>query len=212
MNKLKEACIISHEHWTNDIEKTIKNNNIEIPSIEMPNKDNITQISDKNRHQKKTLRSPVIKIILVAAILFTLLLSVCAFSPFKDFVVEFFDDYNLFTNSISETYYPKGIEITNLPEDFIMIEEEINSLNMFQKYECGEKSFIILKSTPNTSHQISNTYSDVVVFYNKNIKYSLYELTDETTEIIWLTDKYLYIMLGYNLTNEEMIKIAKNIE
>ena len=33
MNKLQEACIISHEHWLNEIEQSIASIDIDIPEI-----------------------------------------------------------------------------------------------------------------------------------------------------------------------------------
>ena len=38
MNKLQEACIISHEHWLKEIEKNIESLNIDKPEINIPEK------------------------------------------------------------------------------------------------------------------------------------------------------------------------------
>lgn len=215
MSVFKEACIISHENWIRDIENEINANNIDIPNIKIPDikKDNLIKIYDtKNKKKKVFNKTKIIKIILVAAVLFAALLSVYAFSPFKDFVVEFFEDYNLFSSNILETRNTKDIKITNLPEGFVLVEESVNNLVILQKYKYNEKSFIITKNTPNSEHCISNTYPEEHIFYNNDIKYSLFQLTEETTEVVWLTDRYAYILVGHGLKNEEMIEIAKNIE
>lgn len=216
MNKLQEACIISHEHWLKEIEKTIESLNIDIPEIKIPEKtkNKVLSIKDskpKNR-KNRSIKSRVIKILIIAAIIASLLMVATAFSPFKDFVVEFFEDYNLFTTDILDTHYPKNIDVSYIPEGFVLVEENNGDISALKKYECGEKTFVVLKNTPNTSHQISNTYTKTDVFYSENIKYNLFELTDNSIEIIWLTDEYLYVLFGYNMTNEELIKIAKNIK
>ena len=215
MNVLKEACIISHERWINNIENEIKNNNIEIPDIKIPNtkKDNIIKINNVKDTKKRNInKNKLIKIIFIAAVLLAALLSVCAFSPFKSFVVEFFDDYNLFINNTYEMHYPNEIEITNLSKGFILVDERFEKLFIMKEYRYNEKSFIILKNTPDTYFQISNTYPEEIIFYNNDIKYMLLNLTDDCTEVVWLTDEYSYVLTGYNMTNEEIMEIAKNIK
>ena len=213
MNKLQEACIISHKHWIESIDKSL-DPNLKIPNIKIPHKESkIINIKDlEGKSKKKFIKSQVVRIILIASVLFALLISVCAFSPFKDFVVEFFEDYNLFTSNVAETNHPKKIELKYVPEGYALVEEDVNSLTVLQKYQCGDKFFIVTKNTPNSKHRISNTYSDEKIFYQNDIKYSLLQLTDKTTEIVWLTDEYAYLLVGNCLENEELIKIAKNIK
>lgn len=215
MNKLQEACIISHEHWLNEIEQSIASIDIEIPEIKIPEKakEKILSIKDYKTENKKNrvIGKKVIKILIIAAIIISLLMSVSAFTPFREFVIEFFDDYNLFTNNIYEMHYPKGIEITNLPEGFVLIGEDVGKRIIMQEYKCDEKSFIISKNTPDTHFQVSNEYLEEIFFYDNDIQYSLFVLTNKCTEIIWLTDEYSYVLTGFNMTNEEMIELAKSI-
>ena len=210
MNKLKEACIISHQHWLNDLEQTLASIDIEIPEIKVPKKakEKIAPITKKNSKISKK----AIKVLIIAAIIMALFMTVSAFTPFKDFVVEFFSDYNLFTSNVEKTNHPKKIELKYVPEGYVLVEEDVNNLTILQKYQCGDKFFIITKNTPNSEHRISNTYSDEKFFYHNNVKYSLLQLTDKTTEIVWLTDEYAYLLVGNCLENEELIKIAKNIK
>lgn len=216
MNKLQEACIISHEHWLKEIEKTIESLNIDIPEIKIPEKtkNKVLSIKDskpKNR-KNRSIKSRVIKILIIAAIIASLLMVATAYTPFKSFVVEFFSDYNLFTSNVAKTNHPKKIELKYVPEGYVLVEEDVNSLTVLQKYQCGDKFFIVTKNTPNSKHRISNTYSNEKIFYQNDIKYSLLQLTDKTTEIVWLTDEYAYLLVGNCLENEELIKIAKNIK
>lgn len=215
MNKLQEACIISHEHWLKEIEKTIESLNIDIPEIKIPEKtkNKVLSIKDskpKNR-KNRSIKSKVIKILIIAAIIASLLMVATAYTPFKEFIIETFSDHNLLKNDSTETHYPKKIIINNLPEGFVLVEETEGELSILQQYECGEKSFVILKNTP-TDHLISNTYSEEIIFYNNGIKYMLLNLTDDCTEVVWLTDEFLYVLLGHNITNEELTELAKNIK
>lgn len=215
MNKLQEACIISHERWLKELEQAVATLDIDIPEIKIPEKtkEKIVSIKDSKSKSKKNrnIKSKVIKILIIAAIIASLLVSAVAFTPFREFVVEFFDDYNSFSNNGAETNYTENIKITDLPEGFILVEESVNKLVTLQKYKHGEKSFIITKNTPNSEHSISNTYSEEIVFYNNGIKYSLLQLTDETTEVVWLTKDYSYVLVAHGLTNEELMELAKSI-
>ena len=216
MNKLQEACIISHEHWLKEIEQTIATLDIDIPEIKIPEKtkEKIVSIKDAKSKSKKNrnIKSKVIKILIIAAIIASLLVSAVAFTPFREFVVEFFEDYNLFANENSQTNIPDKIEIANLSNNFVLTDKNYSGLNIFEKYVNDEKSFIIMKNTPNAYHQISNTYSEEIIFYNNGIKYMLLNLTDDCTEVIWLTHEYSYVLTGYNMTNEELTELAKNIK
>ena len=210
MNKLKEACIISHEHWLKEIEQSIASIDIEIPEIKVPKKakEKIIPITKKNSKISKK----VIKVLIIAAIIMALFITVSAFTPFREFVVEFFSDYNLLTNNDYEMHFPKSFNITNLPEEFTLINEYISINSIVQEYQYGEKSFIAGKYTPDTFFQVSNEYLETIVFYDNGVKYSLFRLTDSCTEVIWLTDEYSYDLTGFNMSNEELIKIAKNIK
>ena len=209
MNKLQEACIISHEHWLNELEQTLALIDIEIPEIEIPKKKKDKQPKNK---KNRTVKGKIIKILIIAAIIASLLITVSAYKPFREFVVEFFEDHNLLTTDILDTHYPKNIDVSYIPEGFVLVEENNGDISALKKYECGEKTFVVLKNTPNTSHQISNTYTKTDVFYNGNIKYSLFELANNSIEIVWLTDEYLYVLFGHNVSNEELIEIAKGIK
>ena len=215
MNKLKEACIISHEHWLKEIEQTIATLDIDIPEIKIPEKtkEKIVSIKDSQAKSKKnkSIKRKVIKILVIAAIIASLVMAVVAYAPFKEFVIETFLDYNLLKTDITETNHPKKIIINNLPEGFVLVEENNGELAIVQKYEYGQKTFTILKNTP-TDHLISNTYSEEIIFYNDGIKYTLFNLTDDCIEVVWLTDEFLYVLLGQNMTNEELTELSKNIK
>ena len=167
MNKLKEACIISHQHWLNEIEQSIASIDIEIPEIKIPKKakEKIAPITKKNSKISKK----VIKVLIIAAIIMALFMTVSAFTPFREFVVEFFSDYNLLTNNDYEMHYPKKIEIINLPEGFVLVESNTTKHIMMQKYVYNKQAFIISKNTPDAYIQISNDYLEESVFYNKDI-------------------------------------------
>ena len=218
MNKLQEACIISHEHWLKELEQTIATLDIDIPEIKIPEKtkEKIVSIKDAKSKSKKNrnIKSKVIKILIIAAIIASLLVSAVAFTPFREFVVEFFDEYNSFSNDNYEIHYPNEIEITKLPEGFVLIYEDVNKRIIVQQYQYNEKTFTISKNTSDTYYQISNVYSDKIEFYNSNIKYTLVTKVNgyNCTEVIWLTNEYSYVLTGYNMTNEELTELAKNIK
>ena len=215
MNKLQEACIISHEHWLKELEQTIATLDIDIPEIKIPEKtkEKIVSIKDSQAKSRKnkSIKRKVIKILIIAAIIASLLVSAVAFSPFKDFVVEFFEDYNLFTNDSDKVNYPKNIDVSYIPEDFTLVKEESDSLGIFQEYSNNNKSFAITKNSPTADFQISNTYTEEVVFYNEDVKYTFMQLKETVNIVVWLTEDYSYSMTGYNMTQEEMIELAKGI-
>ena len=144
--------------------------------------------------------------------MFALLISVCAFSPFKDFVVEIFDDYNSFENNNAEVYFTKNIELSYIPQGFVLTNENTSKYTIANEYKKENSSFVITKNAADTYYRISNTYSEEIIFYKDSVKYTLLNLTDECTKIVWLTNEYSYILTGFNITNEELIKIAKNIK
>ena len=215
MNKLQEACIISHEHWLKELEQTIATLDIDIPEIKIPEKTKgqIVSIKDSKSKSKKdrTVRSKVIKILIIAAIIASLLVSAVAFTPFREFVVEFFEDYNSFENNNAKVCFTKDIELSYLPQGFILIDESISKYTIVNEYKKENMSFVITKNTADTYYRISNTYSEEIVFYENNIRYTLLNLTDECTKVIWLTNEYSYVLTGYNMTNEELTELAKSI-
>ena len=210
MNKLQEACIISHQHWLNELEQTLASIDIEIPEIKVPKKakEKIAPITKKNSKISKK----VIKVLIIAAIIMALFMTVSAFIPFKDFVVEFFDDYNSFENNNAEVYFTKNIELSYLPQGFVLTDESTGKYTIVNEYKKENMSFVITKNTADTYYRISNTYSEEIIFYKDSVKYTLLNLTDECTKIVWLTNEYSYVLTGFNMTNEELIAIAKSIE
>ena len=210
MNKLKEACIISHQHWLNDLEQTLASIDIAIPEIKVPKKakEKIAPITKKNSKISKK----VIKVLIIAAIIMALFMTVSAFTPFKDFIVEYFEDYNLFTSNVAKTNHPKKFELKYVPEDFVLVKEELDSLGIFQEYSNNNKSFAVTKNSPTADFQISNTYTEEVVFYNEDVKYTFMQLEETVNIVVWLTEDYSYSITGYNMTKEEMIEIAKGIK
>ena len=210
MNKLQEACIISHEHWLNDIEQTLASIDIDIPDIKVPKKakEKIIPITQKNSKISKK----VIKVLIIAAIIMALFMTVSAFTPFRDFVVGFFEDYNLFTNDDAKVSYPKNIDISYMPEGFVLTRQDNLDTSILKEYKYNEKSFVIIKSSPTADFQISNTYTEEVVFYNEDVKYTFMQLKETVNIVVWLTEDYSYSITGYNMTKEEMIEIAKGIK
>ena len=218
MNKLQEACIISHEHWLKELEQAIAILDIDIPEIKIPEKTKgqIVSIKDSKSKSKKnkSIKRNVIKILVIAAIIASLLIAVVAYAPFKDFIIETFPDHNAFINSSKKICYPKKIEIEYLPEGFVMTGEDNMKLSILQTYECNEKKFYITKGLADVYIQISDVYSNKIEFYKNDVKYTLFDGINggNCTVILWLTDKYSYDMVGFNMTNEELIAIAKSIE
>ena len=55
MNKLQEACIISHEHWLKELEQAVATLDIDIPEIKIPEKtkEKIVSIKDSKSKSKK---------------------------------------------------------------------------------------------------------------------------------------------------------------
>ena len=215
MNKLQEACIISHEHWLKELEQAIAILDIDIPEIKIPEKtkEKIVSIKDSQAKSRKnkSIKRKVIKILIIAAIIASLLMVATAYTPFKEFIIETFSDHNLFTNNNYEIYYPNEIGITKLPEGFVLSNEVVEKSLIVQEYKYEEKTFIIKKVTSDTYFQISNTYPEEIIFYNNDIKYMLLNLTDDCTEVVWLTNEYSYVLTGYNMTNEELTELAKGI-
>ena len=218
MNKLQVACIISHEQWLKEIEKTFESHNIDIPEIKVSekSKEKIVSIKDSKSKSKKnkSIKRNVIKILVIAAIIASLLMVATAYTPFREFVTEVFPDHNAFINSSKKICYPKKIEIEYLPEGFVMTGEDNLELTILQTYECNEKKFYISKGIADAYIQVSDVYSNKIEFYKNDVKYTLFDGINggNCTVILWLTDKYSYDMVGFNMTNEELIAIAKSIE
>ena len=215
MNKLQEACIISHEHWLKELEQTIATLDIDIPEIKIPEKtkEKIVSIKDSQAKSRKnkSIKRKVIKILIIAAIIASLLMAVVAYAPFKDIIIETFPDHNLFANDSDKVNYPKNIDISYMPEGFVLTRQDNLDTSILKEYKYNEKSFVIIKSSPTAYFQVSNTYTEEVIFYNENIKYTFMQLKETVNIVVWLTEDYSYSMTGYNMTQEEMIELAKGI-
>ncbi len=209
MNNLTIACEMSLNKWSDTFPDII-------PEAECSKKHekwkrNLFNKMRNDRYHRFTTKT--IKVMLVAAVLFALLLTAFVIPSSREFMLDKFDEYSTYKltennkNSVSGEikvgYVPDGFELESCGE----IGKSL--LNKYEN-EIGEY-FTIFKysSSMEVDFDTENFVSEEITI--DNVEYVYCKGNDGINNLIWTKKDYVY-KIDAPFEKEELINIAKSIE
>lgn len=209
MSKFANACIMSFNEWDATIPVDLPEPNYSKKHIRRMNA-LINKMRDNVYHHFTTR---AIKIMLVAAVLFALLLTAFVIPSSREFIIDNLgiystyqlteDNGNSVSGEISVGYIPEGFELEN---EVMQFKQSINyyvSNNgvSFTVYKCS--------SAMKIEFDTENIQAEEIIL--NNIKYTYSKSVSTDSSLIWTQNDYIYRINGH-LSKEEILKIAESVK
>lgn len=209
MSKFANACIMSYEQWAATIPEDLPE-----PKYSKKHIRRMNALMDKMRgnvYHHFTTRA--IKIMLVAAVLFALLLSAFVIPSSREFIIDNLgiystyqlteDNGNSVSGEISVGYVPEGFELESVEKTSIGVSysysSKNNSLFMVNKYSSVIKIDFDTEKTDAREILINNEI------------YTYFESYSGNCGLMWHENDYIYQVVGA-LTEDELLKIAETVK
>lgn len=210
MSKFAKACILSYEEWVATIPE-------ELPEPEYSKKHIRRMNALKNKMRGNVYHhftTKTIRVMLIAAILLAFLMTAFVFPSSREAIM---DDFNIASRykmtKSNKNSVPDNITVGYIPEGFELESKESLSKYLIFKYSNSNgMSFTIYKAASSDEIDFDTETNSSEIIYINNIAYTYSENTvSNNKNIVWIGNDYIYRIDG-NLTKDEMLKIAKNIE
>ncbi len=204
MTVFEETCLLSCEQWVDSFPLDIpKHKFSKQHNDNMKKLLNGTQQKEKHKFSKKTIR-----FLIVAAILLSLTITAFAIPTCREFIItKFFDhsEYNI--SDISNAEQVKSLTINYVPDGFVKTED----YGYLYVYRNGNKEFVVQKSMLSASIGYDTEFYDDEIIEINGIDAVYYKSNDVNGGIIFNNGEYIFWISG-NISKEELVKIAQNIE
>lgn len=209
MNKFTRACEMSFNDWLSTIPDVV-------PEAEYSKNHEKwkKKLFNKMRGDRyHTFTTQTIKVMLVAAVLTTLLLTAFVIPSSREFIIDNFEIFSTYkltehnNNSVNSE-----ITISYIPEGFEFSDKQIFSKFITFNY-CNQNDEIItitkFSSSIKVEFDTEKGYTENIVIDGKS--YIYYIDSNNYHYIIWNENDYIY-QIDCQLSKEELFKIAKGIE
>lgn len=208
MSKLSQACELSLNDWLATFPD-------EIPEAECSAKHKkwkrnlFNKMRDDRYH---VLTTKAVRIIFIAAILCSLLMTAFVIPSSREFILEKFDTHSTFKiTENNDNVVAREITIDYIPEGFeldgtIYLDKQI----IYRYQNADNKFFTVIKqsSAMEVNFDTENFVSEEIV--DNNATYIYCQGNENINNLIWTKNDYVYRIDG-TLSREEFIKIAKNV-
>lgn len=208
MSKLAQACELSLNDWLSTFPDIIPQA-VCSKKHEKWKKKLFNKMRDNYYHRFTT---KTVKVMLVAAVLFALLLTAFVIPSSREFMIEKFDKYSVFQITKDNKNSPNGkITVGYIPDGFELVEEFESDNQIMYKFANGEKYIMISKKASTTMINFDTESSKTEEIIIDNTKYIYNNDGKGSIILIWIRNDFIYNING-NISKEEIIKIAKTVE
>lgn len=209
MTKLAQACELSLNDWLETFPDIIPE--AECSKKHEKWKKNLFNKMRDNRYHRFTTRT--IKVMLVAAVLFALLLTAFVIPSSREFIIDRFDIASRYKITENNKNSVDGeIIVGYIPEGYVFESSDQAGKQQICRYESADGQFFTIyknSSSIEVHFDTENfTFEELIVDGNKYV-YCQGNLNMDN--LIWTKNDYVYRIDG-TLTKEEFIKIAKTVE
>ncbi len=209
MNNLTIACEMSLNKWSNTFPEVI-------PEPECSKKHekwkrNLFNKMRNDRYHRFTTRA--IKVMLVAAVLFALLLTAFVIPSSREFMLDKFDEYSTYkltennknsvAGEIKVGYVPEGYELTE------KLKSNKQILNIYNSYNGKVITILKYSSAVKVDFDTKNFISEEMIV--DGTKYIYCQGDENINNLVWTKNDYVYRLDG-SLSKDEMTKIARAVE
>lgn len=209
MSKFANACIMSYEQWAATIPEDLPE-----PKYSKKHIRRMNALMDKMRgnvYHHFTTRA--IKIMLVAAVLFALLLSAFVIPSSREFIIDKFDiasryqltteNNNSVTGEISVGYIPDGFKLNN---------KDTSVKHILYSYISNiGQDFTIQKYSSSVEVDFDTENFDFENIISNNRSYTYYSSLSGNNGIMWNQNDYIYQIIG-PFSKDELLKIAESVK
>ena len=207
MSALEEACLLSCEQWVDSFSqipkhKFSKEHNKAIEKIIYPDK--------KDYHINFSKKS--VKILLIAAILLSFATTVFAIPTCREHILNKFSNHSEYSVTSSDKAKDvKSLDVNYVPNGFKIFEKDTNKSGYIYEYRHDEKIFTVEKIMIDIPINFdTEKYGSEEIEIN-SIRAICYRSDDDIYGIIFNNGEYIFSISG-NLSKDELVKIAQNIE
>lgn len=204
MSNFQNVCLLSCEKWVDSFPD-------EIPKHEFSQKHNEkmkTLFQDEPKDKKHRLSRKSITFILIAAIIMAIATTAFAIPTCREFIIEKFTDHSEYNvvnpknakmvESLKVNYIPEGFAQTEVYRDAVI-------------YSNKELSFYVGKFELTASIGFDTEKYDSEKININGIE-AVHYIADEKIEgIIFNNSEYIFVVNG-NISKEELVKVAQNVE
>ncbi len=210
MNNFAQACKECYEDWDASLPDV---DSLPDPQYSKKHIKRMKKLFDQMRGNKyHHLTRRAVKVMVAAAVIFALMLCAFAIPSSRNYIIERFDGFGVFTITENNDNAVNGIEVGYIPEGFELTE----------KYTSPKTVKFIYKSSNGKAFTINKNASDSNVLFNTedgkeetivkgNTIYSFITNNSDSDCIIWQENDYIYCIRGV-LAKEEFLKIAEKLK
>ncbi len=211
MSKFAEACRLSYEEW----EATLPNiEDIPEPEYSKRHIKRMNKLFDQMRGDKyHHFTRKTVRVMIIAAVLATLLLTAFVIPSSKEYLVENFDLFGIYKISEHNNNAVSGeIDVSYIPEGYELVGIDISPISIINSYKSkdGQKITISINAS-SASVEFNTENSNIEEITVENITYLCATRTNGSNVIIWSKNDYIYQVRG-DFAKEELIKIAESIK
>lgn len=202
MNNFEKACNLSCSDWVQSFDTDVKYQFSENFEKQM---DLLRSGESKRRKfSKKTVR-----LLIIAAIIAAGIISVTAGPKMKEYTIERFSDHNDYAvTGNDKTEKVKNLQVNYIPDGFVLTDKNEDTFDY--TYEKDDEFFTVSKMA--ISRNISYDNKGEHIVEHNGVEYIVNTDSDfHSVGILWNDGRFIYDVSG-NLDEEEMLKIAYNVE
>ena len=209
MNKLARACELSLNDWFATFPEVI-------PEAERSEKHEKwkRKLFDKMRNDRyHRFTTKTVKVMLVAAVLWALLLTAFVIPSSREFIIDNFDVFSTYkltesndnsvNGEITVGYIPDGFELTNKQESSKSI------VNVY--YGSNGEFYIIAKSTSSAKADFDTETGNIENIDIDGQAYTFYIDENNYKYLVWTKNDYVYQIHG-TISKDELLKIAETVK
>lgn len=208
MSMLEQACITANEKFLMSIPDTLPEPVYSKKHIRKINKLKNKMRNDRYHH----LTTGTVKVMLVAAIILSLMVSSFAIPTTREYIIEQFKKYSVFqATATDDSQNVDGITLGYIPEGFEVMREYSDEWQHSVDYGNNNNIWFAVKKLKNvTAAQFDTETYEYHTEIVGNVKYVFYKTSSEAIGVLWNNRNYTYRING-NISQEELLKIAQNI-
>lgn len=207
-SNMSNACSLLIQSWIDECDPNFEY------EFSKKYKKNKKRLIDKMRGDKyHKLTRNAVRIILIAAIIFAIMVTTAVASPgVRKYVIKQFETYSVLRvneNDKNKVIFDDNLEIGYVPDGFKLTQKKMGNLQNLIEYFNGEKWFSVIKVTSSRDLTFDSENSDVEVKSINDVNY--YVSKKDYLMIIWNIGDYNYHFES-NLDEETAFSIIKSIK
>lgn len=210
MTKFEQACLLAFEDWADDIPDDLPE-----PVYSEKHKRWVKKLFNKMRGDRyHRFTTNTVKVMLVAAVLFALLLTAFVIPSSREYIIDKFDIYSTYKLTEDNGNSVNGeITVGYIPEGFELTKKEYYSKHCYFQYDSNDANYYIAlykyASTMKVEFDTENVDIQHVTYNNTLYSYST-DLYGNCC-VIWNKNDYIF-KIDANLSINELIKIAETVK